>query len=109
LTKRDNGDIAVSGFETNASGRELPVRACQAIAIDDILIAMDDDSIEDDRKTWTLYRVMEHLITASVPLRLTFRRQVPWECLKCTLINDIAQRACVACGNLRQKNGTSYI
>lgn len=87
--------FTVSKFEVNGAGEKLPAEASGAIEIGDMLIGINGHSIESDE----LLHVLELLLTATSPVRLTFHRHERWPCPRCTLLNDMKEAQCAACGH----------
>lgn len=86
--------FTVSGFEVNGAGAKLPAEASGKIEKGDVLVGINSREL----KTEALYDVLELLLTATSPVRLTFHRYLPWQCPRCTLLNDTKAVECLACG-----------
>jgi hypothetical protein len=87
--------FTVAGFEINGAGVKLPAEASGAIEKGDVLVGINGQAIESD----ALYDVLEQLLTATSPVRLTFHRHEPWACPRCTLLNNVKEAQCGACGH----------
>jgi hypothetical protein len=87
--------FTVAGFEVNGAGAKLPAEASSAIEKGDVLVGIEGRAVEAD----ALFDVLEQLLTATSPVRPTFHRHEPWACPRCTLLKDVKEAQCGACGH----------
>jgi hypothetical protein len=89
---RGSAFVVVKGFETNGAGQKLPAQASGQIQLGDLLIRVNENEL-----TSNAYEALELIFMSENPVRLVFQRILPWECPKCTLLNEFTTSTCGVC------------